>query len=74
MVGVEYDTSLRDDIRAPPDATDKEQDLFAVTLMNRLLFIEFLETRSVLSDGFLRSLVREYQDNQDGNEVPCRLI
>lgn len=61
----EYDTSLRDDIISPRGATRKEEDLFAVTLMNRLLFIKFLETRDVLPDGFLRSLVREYQDNQD---------
>jgi hypothetical protein len=61
----EYDTSLRDDIIAPRGATGKEEDLFAVTLMNRLLFIKFLETRAVLPDGFLRSLVRDYQENQD---------
>lgn len=61
----DYDTCLRDDILSPPDATDKEQDLFAVTLMNRLLFIKFLETRDVLPDGFLRSLVRDYKENKD---------
>ena len=61
----EYDTCLRDDIQAPRGATDKEEDLFAVTLMNRLLFIKFLETREVLPDGFLRTLVRDYEENQD---------
>lgn len=61
----DYDTSLRDDILSPPDATDKERDLFAVTLMNRLLFVKFLETRDVLPDGFLRSLVRDYEENKD---------
>lgn len=61
----EYDTCLRDDIIAPRGATDKEKDLFAVTLMNRLLFIKFLETREVLPNGFLRTLVREYEENSD---------
>lgn len=61
----EYDTCLRDDILAPRGATDKEKDLFAVTLMNRLLFIKFLETREVLPNGFLRTLVREYEENSD---------
>jgi hypothetical protein len=60
----EYDTSLRDDIIAPRGTTSKDEDIFAVTLMNRLLFIKFLETRAVLPDGFLRSLAEEYQDNQ----------
>jgi hypothetical protein len=59
----DYDTCLRNDIVAPSGATDKEQDLFAVSLMNRLLFIKFLETRDVLSDGFLRTLVREYNES-----------
>ncbi|OYR52637.1 hypothetical protein DJ73_10345 [Halorubrum sp. Ea1] len=61
----EYDTCLRDDIKAPSTATEKEQDLFAVTLMNRLLFIKFLETRDVLPNGFLRTLVRDYEENTD---------
>ena len=61
----DYATSLRDDIVAPRGATEEEQDLFAVTLMNRLLFIKFLETRSVLPDGFLRTLVRDYEDSTD---------
>ena len=61
----DYDTCLRDDILSPSGATDKEQDLFAVTLMNRLLFIKFLETRGVLPDRFLRSLVREYEESKD---------
>jgi len=61
----DYDTCLRDDILPPNDALDKEQDLFAVTLMNRLLFIKFLETRDVIPDGFLRTLVRNYREHQD---------
>jgi hypothetical protein len=61
----DYDTCLRDDIQPPHNATDTEKDLFAVTLMNRLLFVKFLETRDVLPNGFLRTLVGEYEDNAD---------
>jgi len=61
----EYDTCVRDDIQAPATATEEDQDLFAVTLMNRLLFIKFLETRDVLPNGFLRTLVRDYEDNAE---------
>lgn len=67
----DYETSLRDDILPPRGATDKEQDLFAVTLMNRLLFIKFLETRGVLADGFLTELGRTYDENAD--EIPGTL-
>lgn len=61
----DYDTCLRDDIIAPHGVTRKHQDLFAVTLMNRLLFVKFLETRDVLPDGFLRTLVQDYEENAD---------
>ncbi|WP_209019580.1 type IIL restriction-modification enzyme MmeI [Halorussus marinus] len=59
-----YDTSLMDDIRAPDGATERDERLFAITLMNRLLFIKFLETRGVLNDGFLRDRVSEYESHQ----------
>lgn len=61
----DYDTCLRDDIVSPRGATEKEEDLFAVTLMNRLLFVKFLETRDVLPRGFLRDLVQDYRTNED---------
>lgn len=59
----EYDTSLLDDIRPPDDASDSDIRLFAVTLVNRLLFIKFLESRGVLNDGFLRDRVEHYESH-----------
>jgi len=60
----DYQTSLMDDIRSPPGATESDERLFAVTLVNRLLFIKFLESREVLDEGFLRTRVEQYQENQ----------
>ncbi|PSQ05700.1 SAM-dependent DNA methyltransferase [Halobacteriales archaeon QS_6_71_20] len=60
----DYDTSLMDDIRSPDEATETEERLFAVTLVNRLLFIKFLESRDVLNDGFLKARVEQYQGSQ----------
>jgi hypothetical protein len=62
--GHEYDTSLIDDIHSPDDTTETEERLFAVTLVNRLLFVKFLESRDVLDDGFLRTRVEQYEENQ----------
>jgi len=61
----DYDTSLMDDIRSPPGATGRDERLFAITLMNRLLFIKFLETRGILDDGFLKERVSEYERHQN---------
>lgn len=58
----EYDTNLRDDILPPTGAPDKDRDLFAVTIVNRLLFIKFLENRGVLNEGFLTERVETYSD------------
>lgn len=60
----DYDTSLMDDIRSPPGATERHERIFAITLMNRLLFIKFLETRDIIKDGFLRERVRDYETHQ----------
>lgn len=60
----DYDTSLMDDIRSPPGTPERDERLFAITLMNRLLFVKFLETRGVLEDGFLRERVAEYEEQQ----------
>jgi hypothetical protein len=58
----DYDTTLLDDIRSPPEAGDRDERLFAITLMNRLLFIKFLETREILPNGFLRERVDHYEN------------
>lgn len=60
----DYDTCLMDDIRTPPGAPDHDQRLFAVTLMNRLLFIKFLESTGILQDGFLKNRVERYEAHQ----------
>lgn len=60
----EYDTSLMEDIRSPRGTPERDERLFAITLMNRLLFIKFLESRGVLPDGFLRERVANYQANE----------
>lgn len=61
----DYETSLMDDIQPPEDASETDERLFAITLMNRLLFIKFLETKGVLDDGFLRERVRQYEQYSD---------
>ncbi|AOW80119.1 type II restriction enzyme, methylase subunits [Halodesulfurarchaeum formicicum] len=60
----DYETSLMDDIRAPSGSSKRDKRLFAITLMNRLLFIKFLETRGILRDGFLRQRVSEYESHK----------
>lgn len=61
----DYDTCLMDDIRSPPGATEKDERLFGITLMNRLLFIKFLESRDILYDGFLRDRVDHYERHEN---------
>lgn len=60
----DYETSLMDDIRSPREATKQDERLFGITLMNRLLFIKFLESRDVLEDGFLRERVEHYEQRE----------
>lgn len=60
----DYETSMMDDIRSPDEATETDERLFAVTLVNRLLFMKFLESRDVLEDGFLKTRVEQYQESQ----------
>ena len=63
----EYDeaTCLMDDIRAPDGASDHEQRKFAVTLMNRLLFIKFMEKKDVVPRGTLIDRVNAYEESGD---------
>ncbi|WP_424015051.1 Eco57I restriction-modification methylase domain-containing protein [Halorubrum xinjiangense] len=61
----EYETSLLDDIEQPKGTDGRDKRLFAVTLMNRLLFVKFLESRDVLDEGFLSERVRFYQEHSD---------
>ncbi|KYH24015.1 N-6 DNA methylase [Halalkalicoccus paucihalophilus] len=43
-------------IVAPPKATGDDIRLFAVELMNRLIFVKFLEDKELVDSGLLRSL------------------
>lgn len=57
-------TCLMDDIEAPPNAPEHDKRKFAVTLVNRLLFIKFLERNEVVPDGILIDRVTAYEDNK----------
>jgi hypothetical protein len=63
--GYQYDISLLDDIITPRGTPEKDKRIFAVTLVNRLLFIKFLEEKNLLDDGFLRNRVEVYQNAGD---------
>jgi type I restriction-modification system DNA methylase subunit len=58
-------TCLIDDIDAPESATNHEKRRFAVTLMNRLLFIKFLEKKEVVPQGILIDRVTAYEANDN---------
>lgn len=60
--GHDYETTLLDDVVAPYGASEKEERVFAITLVNRLLFIKFLEDQDVLREGFLLSRVEAYEE------------
>lgn len=67
----DYDTHLLSEIVSPDGATEEDERLFAVTLVNRLLFIKFLEGESdkeesaVLPHGFLQKRVDDYGSEED---------
>lgn len=63
----EYDepTCLMDDIQAPHNPPNHDRRKFAVTLMNRLLFIKFLEKKEVVPEGILIDRVKVYEENGD---------
>lgn len=61
----DYDTTLLDDIKEPDTANDTDKRRFAIRLVNRLLFVKFLEDREVLLSNFLSERVSNYQDAQE---------
>jgi len=63
--GHEYDTTLIDDLKPPNGRTEADNRMFAITLVNRLLFIKFLETKGVLEDEFLLKRVQAYESASD---------
>ncbi|MFC7227791.1 N-6 DNA methylase [Salinirubellus salinus] len=54
-------TCLMDDIRSPRGANEHDERKFAITLMNRLLFIKFLEKKEVIPPETLIGRVRSYE-------------
>lgn len=61
----DYDTTLLDDIKEPSTANETDKRRFAIRLVNRLLFVKFLEDRDVLPQDFLGERVSNYQDAQE---------
>lgn len=61
----DYETTLLDDIRAPVGATETDKRRFTIRLVNRLLFVKFLEDRGVLPDRFLSERVEKYEQASD---------
>lgn len=51
-----------DGVTAPDGADEEDRRLFSVELMNRLMFIKFLEDSEVVQDGLLRELKQEHED------------
>ncbi len=67
LFGDGADTSLRAAVPTPPGATDRDRDLFVVSLVNRLLFVRLLETRDVLEPGLLADCLDSYE--RDGADA-----
>ncbi len=60
---------IGDGIRGPESATGDDVRLFAVGLLNRLVFVKFLEDRGLVEEGLLRSVASDHADS----EVPLSL-
>nr|ABQ75870.1 type II restriction enzyme, methylase subunits [uncultured haloarchaeon] len=53
---------VADGVVKPEGATENDARLFAVELMNRLIFIKFLEDKSLVEPTLLRTLKQTYED------------
>lgn len=60
----DYETTLLDDVDRPDDVSHTDVRRFAIKLVNRLLFVKFLEDRGVLPSEFLRERVENYRQAQ----------
>lgn len=65
----DYDTTLIDNIQAPENASEGDKRKFAIKLVNRLLFVKFLEDNEVLPERFLTERVEKYQEAQDVDQL-----
>lgn len=53
---------ISDGVIPPDDAAVEHQQLFAVTLTNRLIFVEFLEDKWLVQPGLLNDIIEEYRN------------
>ncbi|ELZ88958.1 hypothetical protein C453_00905 [Haloferax elongans ATCC BAA-1513] len=53
---------IGDGVMPPDEATEEDTRLFAVELMNRLIFIKFLEDKSLVQPNLLRTLKDTYEN------------
>ena len=65
----DYNTTLLDDVRAPHGVSDLDKRKFIIKLVNRLLFIKFLENKEVLSENFLINVVDSYVTENIGGTL-----
>ena len=56
--------NLLDSIRPPADKSEHDKRLFAVILMNRLLFIKFLEEKGIVDKDLLSKLYEKYKESR----------
>lgn len=62
----EYETNLMEDIVAPEGVSESEKRVFAITLVNRLFFVKFLEDKGVFGEeDFLIKRVESYHEYED---------
>ena len=61
----DYETTLIDTIKPPESASEADTRKFAIKLVNRLLFVKFLEDNEVLPEDFLTERVEKYHEAQE---------
>jgi hypothetical protein len=59
--GKKLNYSLVNQIKCPVQVSDVEKRLFSVITLNRMIFVKFLEDKSIIERGFLLNLVKEYK-------------
>lgn len=60
-----YETTLVESIESPKTASDKDIRVFGITLVNRLLFIKFLEKKGVIPGEVLIQRVDNYEQSKE---------
>jgi len=54
---------IGDGVIPPEEATGDQRRMFAVKVMNRLIFIKFLEDKHIVKENLLREMERTYDEN-----------